>query len=44
MEKLLWSAKTRHVVDCGSDHQLLIEKFMLKLKREGKPPGQPGMT
>ena len=44
MEKRIWSAKTRHVADCGSDHQLLIEKLLLKLKRQGKPPGQPGMT
>ena len=30
------SAKTRHGVDCGSDHELLIEKFRLKLKEIGK--------
>ena len=36
MEKLLWSAKTRHVADCGSYHQLLITKFWLKLKRVRK--------
>ena len=30
------SAKTRPGVDCGSDHQLLIAKFRLKLKKVGK--------
>ena len=30
------SAKTRPGVDCGSDHELLIAKFRLKLKKEGK--------
>ena len=30
------SAKTRPGVDCGSDHELLITKFRLKLKKEGK--------
>ena len=29
------SAKTRPGVDCGSDHELLIAKFRLKLKRVG---------
>ena len=28
--------KTRHGADCGSDHQLLIAKFRLKLKKVGK--------
>ena len=28
-------AKTRPGADCGSDHQLLIAKFRLKLKKEG---------
>ena len=31
------SAKTRPGVDCGSDHELLIAKFRLKLKKVGKP-------
>ena len=31
----LQSAKTRPGVDCGSDHELLIAKFVLKLKRVG---------
>ena len=30
------SAKTRPRADCGSDHQLLIAKFRLKLKKVGK--------
>ena len=29
-------AKTRPGVDCGSDHELLIAKFRLKLKKVGK--------
>ena len=29
------SAKTRPGADCGSDHELLIAKFRLKLKRVG---------
>ena len=28
--------KTRHGADCGSDHQILIAKFRLKLKKVGK--------
>ena len=30
------SAKTRPGSDCGSDHELLIAKFRLKLKKVGK--------
>ena len=30
------SAKTRPGADCGSDHELLITKFRLKLKKVGK--------
>ena len=30
------SAKTRPGADCGSDHELLIAKFRLKLRKEGK--------
>ena len=33
MEK---SAKTRPGADCDSDHELLIAKFRLKLKKAGK--------
>ena len=32
-EALIQSAKTRPGADCGSDHELLIAKFKLKLKR-----------
>ena len=31
------SAKTRPGADCGSDHELLIAKFRIKLKKLGKP-------
>ena len=31
------SAKTRLGADCGSDHELLIGKFRLILKKVGKP-------
>ena len=30
------STKTRQGTDCGSDHELLIDKFRLKLKKVGK--------
>ena len=36
MEKLYTVRKTRPGVDCGSDHELLIAKFRLKLKKVGK--------
>ena len=36
MEKLYESAKTRPGANCGSDHELLIAKFRLKLKKVGK--------
>ena len=37
MEKLsIQSTKTRPGADCGSDHELLIAKFRLKLKKVGK--------
>ena len=32
----LQSAKTRPGADCGSDHELFIAKFRLKLKKVGK--------
>ena len=32
------SAKTKLGADCGSDHELLIAKFRLKLKKVGKTP------
>ena len=37
MEKLYTVSKTRPGADCGSDHELLIAKFRLKLKKAGKP-------
>ena len=37
MEKIyIQSAKTRLGADCGSDHELLIAKFSLKLNKVGK--------
>ena len=36
MEKLNTVSKTRPGADCGSDHELLIAKFRLKLKKIGK--------
>ena len=36
MEKCIQSPKTRPGADCGSDHELLITKFRLKLKKAGK--------
>ena len=36
MEKLYTVRKTRLGADCGSDHELLIAKFRLKLKKAGK--------
>ena len=35
-EKLYTVKKTRPGADCGSDHELLIAKFRLKLKKVGK--------
>ena len=34
MEKLYTVSKTRARADCGLDHQLLIGKFRLKMKKE----------
>ena len=36
MEKSIQSAKTRPGADCGSDHELLIAKYKLKLNKVGK--------
>ena len=36
MEKLYIVSKTRPEADCGSDHELLIAKSRLKLKKVGK--------
>ena len=35
-EKFLQSAKIRLGANCGSDHELLVAKFRLKLKKIGK--------
>ena len=35
MEKLCAVSKNKTVTDCGSDHELLIAKFRLKLKKVG---------
>ena len=36
MEKLYTVSKTRLGADCSLDHELLIAKFRLKLKKVGK--------
>ena len=36
MRSSIQSIKTRQGVDCGSDHEILITKFRLKLKKVGK--------
>src|SRR5574337_1158817 len=36
MESFKQSVKTRPGADCGSDHEVLISKFRLKLKKVGK--------
>ena len=36
MRSSIQSAKTRPGADCSSDHELLITKFRLKLKKVGK--------
>ena len=36
MEKLYTVTKTSLGADCGSDHELLIPKFRLKLKKVGE--------
>ena len=36
MEKLYTVSKTRLGADCGSDHELPISKFTLKLKKVGE--------
>ena len=38
------SAKTRLGADCGSDHELLIGRFRLKLSKIGKTTRPSGMT
>ena len=39
MEKLYTVTKTGPGADCGSDHELLIANFRLKLKKGGKTTG-----
>ena len=36
MEKLYTGSKNKSGADCGPDHELLIAKFRLKLKKVGK--------
>ena len=36
MEKLYTVSKNKPGADCGSDHELLINKFRLKLKKVGE--------
>ena len=36
MEKLYTVSQNKLGADCGSDHELLITKFRLKLKKVGK--------
>ena len=36
MRSSIQSEKTRPGADCGSDHELLLAKFRLKLKKAGK--------
>ena len=38
--EVLQSAKTRSGADCGSDHEVLIAKFRVKLKKIGKTTRQ----
>ena len=44
MEKLYIVSKKRPGADYGSDHELLIAKFRLKLKKVWKPLDHSGMT
>ena len=44
VEPSIQSAKTRPGADRGSDHELLIAKFRLKVKKVGKPLDHSGMT
>ena len=45
--EVLYSQKKKKKIpgaDCGLDHELLIAKFRLKLKKVGKPLDHSGMT
>ena len=44
MEKLYTVSKNKTGRDCGSDHELLIVKFIPKLTKEEKPLDHPGMS
>ena len=44
MEKLYRVSKSRLGANCGSDHELVIVKFRLTLKKVGKPLDHSGMT
>ena len=45
MDKLyIVSKKTRQGADCSSDHELLIAKFRLKMKKVGEKIDHSGMT
>ena len=44
MEKLCTISKNMTKADWGSDHELLIAKFRLKLKKVGKTMGFPGSS
>ena len=44
MEKLYTVSKNKMGGDCGSDHELLIAKFRLKLKKVGKTTRPFNMT
>ena len=44
MEKLYTVSKNKTGADCGSDHELLIAIFRLKLKKQGKPLDHSAMT
>ena len=43
-ETLYSQQKRRLGADCGSDHEILITKLRLKLKKVGKPLDHSGMT
>ena len=44
MEELYIVSKKRQGADYGSDHEFLITKYRLKLKKVRKPPDHSGMT
>ena len=44
MKKLYTVTKIRPGADCGSDHELVITKFRLKLKKVGKTARPFSMT